>query len=157
MSDSVVRAAGVDDLDAINRVVAAAFGTWKLPQRVKRLSLPSYQYDQMDLRHLEVVIAECSGEVVAVAAWEAANPADCPEHSRGLLLHGLYVLPSHMRQGIGTRLLAAARDAARAQGYHGVLVRAQADAVGFFQRAGLQALPVEDATRHYAARLWWAV
>ena len=157
MSDIVLRVAGVDDLGAINRVVEAAFMTWNLPERVKRLSLPHYRYDEMDLRHLDLVLAELDAEVVGVAAWEAANPADCPSGSAGLLLHGLYVLPTRMGRGIGTRLLGAARAAAQRQGYAGVLVKAQADAVGFFKRAGLQALPIEDAARHYAARLWCAV
>ena len=150
-----LRQAGPDDLPAINRVIEAAFMTWDLPERVKRLSLPSYRYDEMDLRHLQLMLAERDGEVLGVAAWEPAEAADCPPGRRGLLLHGLYVDPERMRRGLGARLLQAARGAAAAQGYDGVLVKAQAASVGFFERQGAQSLSVEDAARHYARRFWF--
>jgi predicted N-acetyltransferase YhbS len=151
---ATLRQAGPDDLPAINRVVEAAFMTWDLPERVKRLSLPSYRYDGMDLRHLDLVLAEREDEVLGVAAWEPAAAADCPPGQQGLLLHGLYVHPEHMRQRLGARLLQAARKAAVAQGYDGLLVKAHNDSVGFFERMGLQALPVDDAARHYDKRFW---
>lgn len=154
MREISLRAATVDDLAAINRVVEAAFMTWDLPERVKRLSLPSYRYDDMDLRHLQMKLAERTGEVVGLAAWEPAERKDCPGDAPALLLHGLYVHPEHMRQGIGRILMDSVREAARKGGYAGILVKAQADAVGFFERAGLRSLPVEDAARHYAKRFW---
>jgi N-acetylglutamate synthase-like GNAT family acetyltransferase len=149
-----LRQAAPEDLPAINRVVEAAFMTWELPERVKRLSLPSYLYDEMDLRHLQIVLAERDAAVVGVAAWEPAGAADCPAGSRGLLLHGLYVHPGHMHAGIGTRLLEAAREVASLQGFDGILVKAQSDSLGFFERQGMQPLAVEDRARHYDKRLW---
>ena len=157
MSDIVLRHAGSEDLSALNRVVQAAFMTWDLPERVKRLSLPSYLYDEMDLQHLQLTLAERNGRVVGVAAWEPAAPRDCPGDTRGLLLHGLYVHPEEGGRGIGRELLAAAQAATAAAGMDGVLVKAQTDAVGFFERLGLQALPVEDTARHYARRFWLPV
>ncbi len=154
MHDLILRDAVSDDLAAINRVVEAAFMTWDLPERVKRLSLPSYRYDDMDLRHLQMKLAGSAGEVVGMAAWEPAERKDCPGEGPALLLHGLYVHPDHMQRGIGRELLRAVREAARAGGFDGVLVKAQADAVGFFERAGLQSLPVQDEARHYARRFW---
>jgi len=157
MSDITLRKAGSEDLPALNRVVQAAFMTWDLPERVKRLSLSSYLYDEMDLQYLELMLAERAGRVVGVAAWEQATQRDCPGDARGLLLHGLYVHPEEAGRGIGRELLAAAQDAAAAAGMDGVLVKAQTDAVGFFERLGLQALPVEDTARHYASRFWLPV
>ena len=154
MSEFTLRHAGSADLPALNQVVQAAFMTWHLPERVKRLSLPSYLYDDMDLQHLQLMLAERAGRVVGVAAWEPAAPQDCPGSTPGLLLHGLYVHPEEGRRGVGRELLHAARAAAAAAGLGGVLVKAQADAVGFFERLGLQALPVEDTARHYARRFW---
>jgi putative acetyltransferase len=69
-------------------------------------------------------------------------------------LHGLYVHPEEGGRGVGRALLHAAQAAATAAGMHGVLVKAQTDSVGFFERLGLEALPVEDAARHYARRFW---
>jgi hypothetical protein len=72
-----IRPAHADDLAALNGVVERAFMTWPLPDRVKRLSLPSYRYHAHDLQHLQVVVAEDGQrDIVGVAAWEAANPRD---------------------------------------------------------------------------------
>ena len=153
-----LRQAHADDLPAINGIVERAIATWQLPERVKRLSLPSYRYHAHDLVHLHLVVAEDADHaLVGIAAWEPADPRDLPAGQRGLLLHGLYVDPAHQHRGVGSRLLDEAAAAARAQGFDGVLVKAQADANGFFEARGLQKLPVEDAARHYPHRFWLPV
>ena len=155
---SHLRQAHADDLPAINGIVERAVATWQLPERVKRLSLPSYRYQTHDLVHLHLMLAEDADHTpVGVAAWEPANPRDLPAGQRGLLLHGLYVDPARQRRGVGSQLLEATAAAARAQGFDGVLIKAQADANGFFEARGLQRLPVEDAARHYPHRFWLPV
>ncbi|MFZ0105839.1 MAG: GNAT family N-acetyltransferase [Thiobacillus sp.] len=150
-----IRPAHADDLAALNGVVERAFMTWPLPDRVKRLSLPSYRYHKHDLQHLQVVVAQDGRRnIVGVAAWEAANPRDLPSGQRGLLLHGLYVDPPHMHHGIGSRLLDAALAAARQQAYDGLLVKAKAEAGGFFAGRGMTLLPVVDPERDYPHRYW---
>jgi GNAT superfamily N-acetyltransferase len=143
------------DLGSVNAVIERAVMTWKLPERVKRLAMPSYCYTGYDLKYQQVVVAEDRANgVVGVAAWEAAVERDCPQGRRGLLLHGIYVSPDQQRRGIGSRLLSAVAMAARAQGCDGVLVKAQADAVGFFGSKGLQRLPVLHPDRDYPHRYW---
>ncbi|MHB1189166.1 GNAT family N-acetyltransferase [Thiobacillus sp.] len=150
-----LRQAQAADLPALNGVIERAIATWQLPERVKRLSLPSYRYQAHDLDHLHLVVAEdAEHALVGVAAWEPAGPRGLPAEKRGLLLHGLYVDPSHQHRGIGSRLLDAAAAAARSQGFDGVLVKAQADANGFFAARGLQRLPVTDPARDYPHRFW---
>ena len=152
-----LRPARADDLPAINGVIERAIATWQLPERVKRLSLPSYRYQAHDLDHLQLMVAEDETYALAgAAAWEPASPRDLPAGKNGLLLHGLYVDPAHQHRGIGGQLLDAAAAAARAQRLDGVLVKAQAEAIGFFEACGLQRLPVEDAARHYPHRFWLA-
>jgi GNAT superfamily N-acetyltransferase len=150
-----LRPATADDLPAINAVVEAAVMTWKLPERVKRLALPSYRYNPLDLSHLGIVLVEAAGHgVVGVAGWEPADSHDTPPGRRGLLLHGLYVDPRWQGAGLGTRLLQAAIAAARDQGFDGLLVKAQADAEVFFAKRGLRPLPVDDPERDYVHRYW---
>ncbi len=150
------RPASADDLAAINRVIAAAVDSWRLSQRVKRLALPSYLYQPHDLAHLELrVIEDQEAEIIAVAAWEPADPRDLPPHAAsGLLLHGLYVLPERMRQGLGSVLLNAARLTARERHLDGLLIKAQADAAPFFRAAGMTELPVRDPKRDFPNRFW---
>jgi GNAT superfamily N-acetyltransferase len=129
--------------------------SWRLPERVKRLAMPTYRYGPVDLAHMGVVVAEDGDAgVVGVAAWEEAARRDCPRGRRALLLQGIYVDPDRHRRGLGARLLAASAEAARRQGLDGVLVKAQPDAIGFFEAQGLSRLPVEDPERDYPHRYW---
>ena len=152
---SVLRPAVPGDLDQINALIGRAVMTWALPERVKRLALPVYHCDRQDLEHLSILVAEDdAAALVGVAAWEPADPRDCPPGRRGLLLHGLYVEPDRQGLGLGSRLLAAAESDARDQRYDGLLVKAQADAVGFFRARGLEPLACEDPDRDYPNRFW---
>lgn len=150
-----LRPAHAADLPALNDVIERAISTSPLPARVKRLTLPSYRYQPHDLAHLHLVVVEdTGGTAVGIAAWEPAHPRDLPAGRRGLLLHGLCVDPVHQGRGVGSRLLDAATDAARAQGLDGVLVKAQAAAVAFFKARCWQALAVDDPARDYPHRFW---
>lgn len=150
-----IRPAQTGDIAALNGIIERAITTWNLPERVKRLSLPSYRYQAHDLGHLHIVVAaDAAHEIIGVAAWEAANPRDLTAGKRGLLLHGIYVDPTKQKQGVGSRLLEAALAAARAEGCDGLLVKAQADASGFFAARGMARLPVENPERDYPHRYW---
>jgi GNAT superfamily N-acetyltransferase len=143
------------DLGKINEIIGRAVQTWRLPERVKRLVMPTYHYTEHDFEHLHIVVAEDrEAGILGVAGWESAAASDCPDGQRALLLHGLYVDPVQQRRGIGTRLLQAAVAAAREQGYDGLLVKAQADAEGFFSSQGLQRVVVADEDRDYPNRFW---
>ncbi|MEZ5591300.1 MAG: GNAT family N-acetyltransferase [Gammaproteobacteria bacterium] len=155
MTASTVRRAVSADLDAINRVIERAVMGWHLAERVKRLSLPLYRYDQHDFDALELHVALAEdGRIMGVAAWEQAASVDLSADRTGLLLHGLYVDPDVQRQGIGSQLLAAAEEATRRQGLDGILIKAQRDAEPFFLAAGWQPVPVDETGRHYPYRLW---
>ncbi len=150
-----LRPAQKADLAALNAVIERAVMTWRLPERVKRLTLFAYRYRPHDLEDMHIVVAEDRARaVIGVAAWAPAEARDVPAGRRGLLLHGLYVDPAHARRGVGGRLLEAALAAARERGFGGLLVKAQSGTVGFFVARGMGALPVVDAARDYPHRLW---
>ena len=148
-----LRPARKNDLDAVNRVIEAAVMSWALPERVKRLSLSSYRYNALDFDHLEMVVAEDNRQhIIGIAAWEQADTSDIAAGHTALLLHGIYVDPSHQQQGIGRQLFMAAEHAVRKHQYSGLLVKAQRDAHGFFISQGMSRLPIEDLVRPYPWR-----
>lgn len=150
-----IRPALAADLDAANAVIEACVMAWELPPRVKRLALGSYLYRTHDLEYMDMLVAETApGEIVGIAALEAASPADLPDGRSGLLLHGLYVLPARQHEGIGGRLVDAALALTRTRTLDGLLVKAQSEAVGFFRAMGFIKLAVEDPATDYANR-WW--
>ncbi|MCC5811449.1 MAG: GNAT family N-acetyltransferase [Ectothiorhodospiraceae bacterium] len=152
-----IRQAAPEDLEQANQVVEQAVMSWNLAERVKRLSLPLYQYSEVDLAYLTVRLIREQGIVAAVAAWEPAEPAQLPPGCRGLLLHGLYVRPACHGRGYGRALLRSCADTALEQGLDGVLVRVQQDAVDFFRSQGLEQVPVREPDRDYALRYWLAL
>ena len=148
-----IRPATGNDLTAINAVVEAGVMGWDLPERVKRLSLDSYRYRAEDLDHLDLFVAENDErEIIGLAALETADEKDLPQGKRGLLLHGLYVDPRYRSRGVGRQLLDHAIDLARNRNSDGVLVKAQADANGFFAALSGEALAVENPGRDYPHR-----
>ena len=152
---TTLRKADKVDLATINLVIDEAIMTWNLPERVKRLTLPSYHYKEQDLQHIETMVAEDDKKnIIGVAAWEQANPQDAPAGYSALLLHGIYVNPERHHQGIGKQLLHAAEQAAIKLNYDGLLVKAQVDAAGFFVAQGMEPLSIENEKRDYAHRYW---
>jgi GNAT superfamily N-acetyltransferase len=152
-----IRRAGSQDLDAVNAVVEAGVRSWNLPERVKRLVMPSYRYTAADLDHVDLRVLEFGGDLAGLAAWESLAPGELPERVPATLLHGLYVSPAHHRCGFATMLVEDGEQAVRAARQAGILVRAQAGAEGFFARRGFTRLPVRDEVRDYAARFWRSV
>ena len=149
-----IRPCGPQDLPSVNRIIDAGIDSWQLSERVKRLSKPLYHYGPDDLAHLDIHLAVAGGEAVGIIAWEPLEPAMRPDGLTGWLLHGLFVRPEAAGRGIGRALVAACSTAARAAGVDGLLVKAQADAEGFFQSLGFQRLPVISESRDYDLRYW---
>jgi len=143
------------ELAGINRVIEAAIMTWDLPDRVKRLALPSYRYSDIDRRILGFLVARNPrSRIVGLASWEPLEEKDSPHGQTALLLHGLYVDPALHRQGIGRALIDALLAQMAVAGRDGLLVKAQRDAVAFFSACGFLPLPVHDESRQYTHRLW---
>jgi len=143
----------------INGIIETAVMSWELPERVKRLSLPNYRYaaDHFDSMALQLALEKETGDVLGVLACGDPQEEDVPEGRTALLLHGIYVDPVNHREGIGKKLVAHAVKAARKAGVEGVLVKAQPDALDFFEAVGFERLPVNDPETDFRNRFWKAV
>ena len=151
---SSIRRATEIDLTKLNQVIEAAIMSQQLPERVKRLSLPSYRYTETDLAHYEISVAEENGHIIGVAAWEEIEGTDTTGGKTGILLHGIYVHPDFQHQGIGSQLFHAAEVAVRHKNRNGILVKAQKDSVNFFIKVGMHEIKINDLNKDYANRLW---
>jgi N-acetylglutamate synthase-like GNAT family acetyltransferase len=151
-----IREATENDLDSLNGVIRRAVMDWEIPERVKRLSLPSLQYDELDLEHFVILVAETDSRITGVAALDTA-PRNVGEQISALLLHGIYVDPAHQREGIGRKLLSAMEEIVLQKDAGALLVKAQKDAEGFYHSMGLHKLENDRSGNGYALRYWKTV
>lgn len=147
-----LRPAVPEDLSSINAIIARAIESWALPERVKRLTLPSLQYNQTDLDFQDLWVAELEKTIVGMSTWEEAGRSDCLDNSPTLLLHGIYVDPEAQGQGVGKTLFRQAEAASQAMAMAGIIVKAQKGSEGFYRAMGMSPLPVTDASRHFERR-----
>jgi GNAT superfamily N-acetyltransferase len=145
-----LREADPYDLDSINNLMATAIGTWRLADRVKRISLPLYRYHEDDLREMQIVVADSGvDEILGVAAVEPAHASDVFDGLPTSLLHGIYVAPSCHRTGVGTRLGEKIETLAHSRGARALLVRARPEAISFFNALGYTRLTTRDDRADY--------
>jgi GNAT superfamily N-acetyltransferase len=148
-----IDSAGARDLPKINRVISAAINAWTVSDRVKRLALPLYHYDQADLEDLHIEKSlDTHGTILGVIAWGAVGPEDTLGRAGEAVLHGIYVEPAFQGLGVGKALLEhAVRHAAVAR-YRGFIIKASKDAVRFFEQLGC--IREEDAPNAYPYLFW---
>lgn len=157
-AEITIRPAEIRELDVLNRVVELAIMGWELPERVKRLALPSYRYTAFDLQHMELLLAEGPDKsALGLVAWEQADNQETLAGETAILLHGIFVVPSYQHQGIGSQLLHAVEEAARTANFSGILIKAQSDAIGFFHAQGYSQLQTANPARDYPNRYWKSI
>ncbi len=141
------------DLEGINRVISSAMDAWRISERVKRISLPLYQYGLDDLDFFQIFVVEnAKGQLLAVAALEQVDSSGDQDGAEPVNLHGIYVDPVVHGTGLGSDLLEKVGRVAAMQGYRTMIVKAKADSTGFFIKQGFEKLPVRDPNRDYPYR-----
>jgi len=148
---SDIRLANSNDLDVINQIITTAVMSWTLPERVKRLSLTSYHYKDVDLQFLQIYVVSMKNTPIAVLALDN-ELIQLSNNRNALLIHGLYVDTYQQGRGIGRYLITFSEQQAKLKNANALLVKAQKDAESFFLRMGMQKLQVEDESRDYQAR-----
>ena len=150
--------ATASDLHTVNRVIHESLVSWGLPERVRRLATPSLSYNETDLQHMSVILmTNAEGAGIAVAAWEEASKREVPVNARGVLVHGLYVIPQYQRRGLGTRLIELVAKRLAEHRMDGMTVRAWRDSLAFFLSRGFAPMDADSDPDTYPRRLWKAL
>jgi len=102
----LIRAAQVSDVPAL----VSLFAQWEHEQPAEVIAARLLEWEQTP--RAEVLVAECDGAVVGVAAVSASPHLARP--GRTARLAGLVVAATHHRRDIGTALVHAAENRARA-------------------------------------------
>jgi GNAT superfamily N-acetyltransferase len=139
-----IRRAALEDLSTVNDIVTAAVLGWPMAERLKRVALRVLTYDAVDLREMEVLLAEVDGLPVGVAAWDPGAVLQGGGVRRGALLHGLYVVPEAQGCGIGAALQRRIATRAAVAGCDALVVKSERVSVGYFERCGYRRL-ADDA------------
>lgn len=146
------------DLDEINELITAGVMKWPVADRVKRLTLPLYLYNADEVKNMLLIAARVEGKLVGIAALEDMDTRSLPKRCRtkdtAMLLHGLYVHPDFQHHGLGTLLCEKSAEVTRQRERCGMMVKAQAHAIDFFKRVGMEALEVRNISRDYPHRFW---
>jgi GNAT superfamily N-acetyltransferase len=118
-------------LSEINAVIGQAVLAWPLPERIRQLSVPLLQYDDVDASHFRMIGACLEGSdglpggLAGVGVWDDES------------VHGLYVHPLAQRGGIGRCLLEDIAARASHAGIERLLIKAQRVSAGYFLHLGL--------------------
>ncbi len=131
--DPALRATTAADLqavaalhDAAFRVLGAAYTPAHKAAHADFVRTADYAADVL---RSDVWLAERDGCLLGSAGWSHAEPGQGR-------IRKVFVHPAAARQGLGTRLVLAAEDRARAQGCTRFMLRAYLDAVPLYQKLG---------------------
>ena len=123
----VVRPETPADVDAVEAVIAAAFGSPVEAQLVRNIRATNEHR-----RELSFVAVDGDVVIGYVMISDAFLDAGAAERHSVLVLSPIGVLPSHQRQGIGRALIDAVRQAADALGEWGVVLQGDPGYYGQF-------------------------
>jgi N-acetylglutamate synthase-like GNAT family acetyltransferase len=122
----MLRKAGVEDLNSINRVIELCLNNRPVTERIKKLTLSSLLFESTDLNYMTIwVVGEPTTGVLGLQKID-----------EGMLLHSLYVDPSKSNQGVGTELFRHARQLTANNNQDRLIVKSFSESVGFFKKIG---------------------
>lgn len=149
--------ATIDDLPVVNHIIEAAISRWNLAERVKRLSLSSYLYSNLDLQQYTILLAKMNRDIVGIISYEQAENNDISLNKNILFIHGIYVAPDFQLQGVGTYLINAVEKITKKNKLSGILIKAHKEAVPFYIKNNFTPIQVTDIKRDYPDRYWKSI
>ena len=142
-SELRIRRALPAEADTLTAIALAAKRHWGYPEAWIELWRSELTYTPDSFARLAIFCAEMDDHVVGVCSLgfdlpgssNSANPAGASDEG-GAEIEGLWIMPTHMRRGIGATLMAHAVDEARRQDARYLRIVADPYAVAFYERLG---------------------
>ena len=130
----MLRKAGVEDLNSINRIIKLCLLNRPVSDRIKELTITSLLFEPTDLHYM--------------AVWVMGEPATgvigLQKIDEGILLHSIYIDPSKSNQGIGSELFHHARQLTATNNQDRLIVKAFSELIGFFKKIGFTSSNILD-------------
>lgn len=95
------------------------------------------------------IVLAFDGNVPVGYAWAQDRGPHLRSGWRNARLHDLFVAPAHRRRGIGRRLFVTAQAWTRSRGVRWLEWQASRDALGFYERLGVNGDPCPDPEHPY--------
>jgi len=131
MAEFKIRAAKVEEAEALSALCTRSKAHWGYDAEFMRRSVPSLTVKPELIASGRVIVAEEGGGrllgVAAVAPMEEEGSYD---------LHRLFVEPDELRRGVGEALMRAAEKMARDEGAARLIILADPNAAAFYERIG---------------------
>jgi N-acetylglutamate synthase-like GNAT family acetyltransferase len=130
----VLRKAGVEDLNSINRVIELCLANRPVSGRIKKLTLSSLLFKSTDLNYM----------AVWVKGMPITGVLGLQKIDEGMLLHSIYVDPSKSNQGVGSELFRHAYQLTAKSNQKKLIVKAFFESIGFFKKIGFSPSDILD-------------
>ena len=130
----MLRKAGVEDLNSINRVIELCLANRPVSGRIKKLTLSSLLFKSTDLNYM----------AVWVKGMPITGVLGLQKIDEGMLLHSIYVDPSKSNQGVGSELFRHAYQLTAKSNQKKLIVKAFFESIGFFRKLGFSPSDILD-------------
>ena len=125
-----MRIASPHDAEDLTKIAIAAKRHWNYPARWMELWLPQLTFTPEYFEENESWVMEHDGSPIAFSTVQ--------ERDGNFWIENMWVSPEYMGKGIGKKLFTHAVNLARQRGYKTLQLEADPNAVGFYEKMGLQ-------------------
>lgn len=130
MDSFLIRLALPQEAAQLTQIAIAAKRQWGYPEHWMELWLPQLTFTPKYLEENESWVVEQDGLPIAFTTVQ--------ERDENFWIGDMWVLPEYMGKGVGRKLFTYALAIARQRGHKTLLLEADPNAVGFYEKMGLR-------------------
>ena len=119
-----------EEAETLSQIAISAKSHWNYPEHWMELWIPQLTFGEAYFEENESWAAELAGQVIAFYTLQT--------RSGNAWLENIWVLPMYMGQGVGRELFMHVLELARQRGCKTLQLEAEPNAVGFYEKMGMQ-------------------